>query len=181
MHSAVLTHLELRHIVRRSYAGQVANHGTVTKYRSCTAGPGGKPCQPCKDAAAAAKRRLRARKPSANTSAQGVKKFAANVVAMPNRGQAPETSAQPRPPGEVELATREQCDAATQRGDNQAGIKAAAIHLARLIDDPDFAAQAGGNIAKLQKLLAQLGPPKKKSKGRLQTISAMSGRKGVAS
>ncbi|WP_139830655.1 hypothetical protein [Mycobacterium paraense] len=81
--------------------------------------------------------------------------------------------------GEVETAVREQCAAADARGDNQAGIKAAAIKLAKLIDDPECVGQAGQNIAKLQRLLDALGPPKRKMKGHntLATVSAMAGKR----
>lgn len=88
---------------------------------------------------------------------------------------------EPKVMDEVERAVREQCANADARGDGQAGIKAAAIKLAKLIDDPDFAAQAGQNIAKLQRLLESLGRPKRKMGGhnKLATVSAMAGRRAA--
>lgn len=88
----------------------------------------------------------------------------------------------PRPMGEIETAVREQISDAETRGDRRTGTMAAAIKLAQLIDDPDFAGQAGQNVVKLQRLLDALGPPKRKMKGRnkLATVSAMAGRRAKA-
>lgn len=124
-------------------------------------------------AAAKAKRGERARNPNAATSAAGVK---SKVVAMPTQPQPVEARSGNPEPGEVETAVREQCEA-SKRSADQAGIVAAAIKLARLIDDDDFGAQAGQNIAKLQKLLAELKPQKRKiNNHHLTTVSRMAGR-----
>lgn len=158
----------------------MADHGTLTRYRNgCHDGPGGKSCAPCRAANAAARRRLRAKNPNARTSAQSVGKGV--VVAMPTPRQAP-PEATPPVMGEVENAVREQCAAVEAKGDSQAGIRASAIKLASLIDDPNFAAQIGQNVAKLQKLLDALGKPKRKSQGShtLATVSAMAGRRTEA-
>ena len=80
--------------------------------------------------------------------------------------------------GEVERATRDQC-AASSTAAEKAGIVAAAIALSKLIDDPDYAAQLGQNVTRLEKLLATLGKPKKKSGGRLSVVSQMAGRRNA--
>lgn len=92
---------------------------------------------------------------------------------MPSKLQPVEAAAPAM--GPVETGVREQV-AASKRAADLPAIVAAAIKLAQLIDDDDFAGQAAGNLIKLQKLLAELQSPKRKSGGRLAVVSAMSRR-----
>jgi hypothetical protein len=149
----------------------MARHGTLTMYRNgCTDGPGGRACQPCRNASAAQKRRLRARDPNAQTGAQGVPK----VVGLPTRSEPVEAV------GPVEAATLAQC-AASSTAPDKAGIVASAVALARLIDNPDYSAQLGQNVTRLQKLLESLGKPKRKMSNHLVAISQMAGRRSAIS
>jgi hypothetical protein len=140
-------------------------------YRNgCTAGPGGRACQPCRNAAAAQKRRLRARDPHAQTIAQGLPK----VVALPAQPQPVEATE----PGPIESAVIAQIQA-IKPGPEKAGIVASAQALARLMDNEDYSAQLGQNTTRLDKLLASLGKPKRKMSTHLVTASRMAGRQAV--
>ena len=122
----------------------------------------------CRGAEAARQRRYRARNPAAQI--RGV----ANVVDLPKPAPVAPSIV---PDGEVERAVRAQCEMLPRAADRP-GEVAAAIRLAQLLDDPAYFALAAQNSYKLHTLLNSLGTPKKKSRGRLQAVIAMSERDG---
>jgi len=145
----------------------MADHGTRTRYRNgCNDGPGGQPCTKCRAAEADAKRRQRAKRPDAP-------KGSLNVVALPTITQPPQAGTPPSM-GPCEQGVRADLESLPRAAERQ-GIAAAAIALAQRIDDPGHAAMVARNSHELRNLMDQLSGPRKKSGGRLATISAMSG------
>lgn len=156
----------------------MAPHGTRTRYRSgCDAGPGGRPCAPCREAEAAAKRRSRARRPDAPRASHAAKPnataTATNVVSLPTTHR-PDAPTQEMGPNEI--ATRAEIEIAP-RAKDRPSLAAQAITLARTLDRPDMAAASAQLSRQLQAVLRELQPGKKKSGGRLATVSAMAGRR----
>lgn len=79
------------------------------------------------------------------------------------------------------LAVRAQLAQIEDRGDTRFALREVALELATMIDDPERAGEKRANLAQLQKVLDQLGPPKRKLKGttKLATVSLMAGRRAA--
>jgi hypothetical protein len=138
----------------------MAAHGSLTEYRS------GCRCPKCTAANREQKRRLRAAKPDKPP----------NVVSLPTTVQ---PAAAPKEPGPNEVAVRAECEILPKAAERPA-IVAAAISVAQRLDDPAHAAMVARNSKELRDLLSELKGPKRKSGGRLATVSAMSNRRPKA-
>jgi hypothetical protein len=136
-------------------------HGTTGTYR------GGCRCRRCKDAESLYQRQRRARNANAQARVPG-----SNVVAISKSTVPPQAPEQPREPGEVEKAVREQLASMPKAAERQ-GEAAACIKLAALLDDVNYQALAAQNANRLHMLLASLGVARKKSRGRLAAIVSM--------
>lgn len=157
----------------------MANHGTTTKYREgCKTGIGGRPCAKCRAAVAEQRRRQRAAKadkPRANHQAKPLTTPSSNVVSMPTRPSPPAEPPAPEP-GPTVLAVRAEL-AMLPKAQQRPGIAAMCEAIAWCIDDDDMKAVRATNSRQLQSLLHELQGPRKKSGGRLATVSAMAGRR----
>jgi hypothetical protein len=144
----------------------LADHGTTTRLRTCTAGPGGRACAPCRAAGTAARRRQRSRKPDA------VPTGSAKVTVLHTSPQ------QQIKQTENESAVRAQC-ANSKLAEDKPGTVSQAVTLAKILDDPDLQPIHAQTSRQLHALLTSLDAPKRKMKGsHLAMVSAMAGRQG---
>ncbi|WP_139797790.1 hypothetical protein [Mycobacterium noviomagense] len=91
------------------------------------------------------------------------------MVALPNTGQPVQQ------PGPNELAVLAEVELLPRAAEHPA-IVAAAITVAQRLDDPAHAAMTARNAHELRNLLGELKGPRKKTGGRLATVSAMAGK-----
>ena len=82
------------------------------------------------------------------------------------------TTRQPDPPGENELAVREQC-ARSPKAADQPGTVSQAITLAKILDREEFSAMHPTTSRQLQALLTSLAAPNTKSRGRLARVQSL--------
>ena len=138
-----------------------------TKKHGATMYRDGCRCAVCKGAEAARQRRYRGRNP--NAQLRGPRP---NVVAL-TRATAPQQVQDG--PGEVERAVRAQLDG-NPKAQDRPGEAAAAIQLAKLLDDKNYHALAAQNSSRLHTILNSLGPAKRKMGSRLAKVESMTNR-----
>lgn len=138
-------------------------HGTDGAYR------GGCRCVKCKAAHAAKAREERARNPVIRARQSGQ----AKVLALPTHPQ-PVNAATVVGPNEA--AVREQCEASPKAADMRGTVQQACT-LAKILDTPDYAPMHAQVSRQIQALLTSLEGPKRKSKGRLAVVQAMTARR----
>jgi len=146
----------------------MAQHGTATMYRN------GCRCNDCCASNAKRGRDYRAKNPTRRGT-----RGARNVVAMPTQ---PTPQPVPQPPNELgdnEAAVIAQCEQLGKAAAEKPSLVAQAKTLARILDRPDLMPMHATTSRQLQALLASLDGPKKKSRGRLAAVQAMTPRKAA--